>query len=102
MSVYKPKGSEIFVYDFEWRGHRFSGSTGVKSKREAEQIERNKRAAVRAAADAKSERAVGPIDLDAACDRYWVAIGQYAKSASQIEWLINYLLEHFGESTLLS
>jgi integrase len=35
MSVYKPKGSPYFHFDFVWKGNRFHGSTGCKSRREA-------------------------------------------------------------------
>ena len=97
MSVYKPKGSEIFVYDFQWRGHRFSGSTGAKSKRQAEQIERGERDKAKRAADKAASINSSPITLDVACGRYWDEVGQHAKSSSQIEWSIDYLLKHFGE-----
>jgi integrase len=46
VSVYKPKNSSIYQYDFVRNGRRFHGSTGVKSKRAAEQVEEQKRIAV--------------------------------------------------------
>ncbi len=101
MSVYKPKGSQTFVYDFWWRGHRFSGSTGTKSKRQAEQIEREKREEARRAAAKTAAAQEGPITLDIACGRYWDEVGQHAKSAKQVEWSINYLLTHLGEDKFL-
>lgn len=36
MSIYKPKNSPYFHYDFRWHGTRFFGSTGCASKRSAE------------------------------------------------------------------
>lgn len=101
MSVYKPKGSEVFVYDFQWRGRRFSGSTGVKAKREAQQIEREKRGEVKRTAERLAAVSSKPITLDLACGRYWDEVGQHAKSSRQIEWSIDYLLRHFGEDKLL-
>jgi hypothetical protein len=41
MSVYHPKGSPF--YDFQFRGSRFCGSTGRTSRREAEAVERAER-----------------------------------------------------------
>ena len=34
MSVYKPKTSPYFHFDFVWQGRRFYGSTGARTKRE--------------------------------------------------------------------
>jgi integrase len=43
MSVYKPKRSPYYSYDFELYGVRFHGSTKCRSKREAEQFEKERR-----------------------------------------------------------
>ncbi|MBB6191477.1 integrase [Sphingobium wenxiniae] len=43
MSVYKPKKSAVYLYDFQHRGRRFHGSTGQKTKRAAETVESQKR-----------------------------------------------------------
>lgn len=40
MSVYKPKGSPFFHYDFQRANRRFHGSTGCTTRREAEAFER--------------------------------------------------------------
>lgn len=102
MSIYKPQSSQIYLYDF-WRGgHRFSGSTGKKSKREALEIERLKRTeAERVLCDAE-ERKIRPMTFSEACGRYWLEVGQYAKSAGQIESHIDYLLKQLGEATPLN
>ena len=39
MSVYKPAKSPYYSYDFVVKGHRFHGSTGATSKREALKFE---------------------------------------------------------------
>ena len=39
MPVYKRKNTPFYVYDFQVNGRRFYGSTGAKSKREAERVE---------------------------------------------------------------
>lgn len=43
MSVYKPKKSPYFQFDFQFQGKRFHGSTGCTSKRAAEAFERRER-----------------------------------------------------------
>lgn len=39
--------------------------------------------------------------FDAACGRYWIEVGQFAKSAGQIESHIDYLLDKLGADTPL-
>jgi hypothetical protein len=53
MSVYRPKGSPYFHFDFQWRGDRFYGSTKRTNRREAEAVERaeRERAKLEAGAD---------------------------------------------------
>jgi hypothetical protein len=43
MSVYKDPRSPFWQFDFQWRGHRFHGSTKCTSKREAEAVEKTER-----------------------------------------------------------
>lgn len=43
MSVYKPKGSPWWHYDFQFRGQRYYGSTGCATRRAAEAFERSER-----------------------------------------------------------
>jgi integrase len=65
MSVYKPKGSPYFHYDFQWKGSRFYGSTGCKSRRQAEQVEGRARQNA-----ALPQIGRPPITLDEACGLY--------------------------------
>ncbi|MDR3463287.1 MAG: site-specific integrase [Beijerinckiaceae bacterium] len=99
MSVYRPKGSETYVYDFQRDGRRFSSSTGCKSRREAELVERAAKDGVRKEAEAAKQRTNQPMTLDLACARYWIEAGQYAKNTKQVEWSSNYVLKHLGEDT---
>jgi integrase len=101
MSVYRPKGQEVYVYDFWHNGDRFSGSTGFKSKREALAVESQRKDEAKRAAREQAARDNAPMTLDIACDRYWVEIGQYAKSSRQIEAHLDYLLKRLGEKTRL-
>lgn len=62
MSVYRPKGSPYFHFDFQFRGKRYCGSTGQTSRRSAEQVEGRERQAAALPTVAKP-----PISLDEAC-----------------------------------
>lgn len=78
MSVYKPKGSPFFHYDFQRAGRRFYGSTGCTTRREAEAFERleTKKAAALPKADATEH-----VAITHAWARFWDEKGQHdAKS----------------------
>lgn len=67
MTTYRPKHSTIFLYDFVHKGVRHTGSTGCKTKREAEAVEARVRA--EAALDV-GRRVKKPITLDEAAAHY--------------------------------
>jgi integrase len=100
MAVYKR--GEIYHYEFEHRGHRFRGSTGCKSKREAQEFERAKRQ--EAAKEAERREALGcaPLTWGVAASRYWQEAGQHhardTKTLPSLEWLTR----HIGETTPLT
>jgi len=58
VSIYKPKGSPYYHYDFWRRGRRYCGSTECGDRREAERIERDERERVRAEEVAEARRPV--------------------------------------------
>lgn len=62
MSVYRPKGSPYFHFDFQFRGKRYYGSTGQSSRRAAEQFENRERQRAALPTTAKP-----PITVDEAC-----------------------------------
>lgn len=62
MSIYKPKGSPYFHFDFQYRGKRYHGSTGQAGRRAAEQVEGRERQKAALPVTAKP-----PITLDEAC-----------------------------------
>ncbi|MCW2383340.1 MULTISPECIES: tyrosine-type recombinase/integrase [unclassified Sphingobium] len=90
MSVYKPKNSTVYLYDFQHRGRRFYGSTGQKTKRAAETVEAQKRA--EAALNLTSKPA---ITLDEAAGIYEEKLrkeGRWSRSTeSWIDRLVNSL-----------
>lgn len=65
MSVYKPKNSPHFHFDFQFKGQRHYGSTGCDTRRAAETYERRMR---QEAANPVSQ--LPPITVDEACGLY--------------------------------
>jgi hypothetical protein len=97
MSVFKVKNSPYYQFDFQIKGHRFYGSTEVRSEREAKEVEKAKRAeAVRLIEDSiKAGRK--PMTVGIACDRWWQEVGQHGSDPDierALEWLKSQLGEH--------
>ncbi|MEH0194521.1 tyrosine-type recombinase/integrase [Caulobacter sp. CCNWLY153] len=84
MSVYKPKGSRFYQFDFQYKGSRFHGSTGQTTLRKAEEVERAKRETV-ALAFARAQPGKEPDfapkkampTLDVAAQEWWENKGQH-------------------------
>jgi len=95
MSVYKPRGSALYVYDFVINGRRFHGPTGHDKKRAAEAVEQEKRA------EAKGEKAsVRDVTLDDAAGAHW-AIAKDRPSARMVEYQTVNLVSGLGKNTLI-
>lgn len=101
MSVYKPKGRDTYVIDFQCGGRRFCISTTATAKRAAEQIEAAERerakqqiAAERAAAAAF--RGEAPLTLKAAADRYWNEAGRHHANSDTTWTDLLRVIGHFG------
>jgi hypothetical protein len=71
MSTYKPARSPYYHYDFVWQGRRFHGTTGCRTKREADRVEEKERAKAR---DGETKRK--PITLDEAGGLYEEKVGE--------------------------
>lgn len=101
MSVYKPKGSPFYHFDFQRRGARFCGSTGCTSRREAEAFERAERD--RADARLKAAKAAqGSLQLRHVTARYWDEVGQHSSYAGTVWADLSRLVDYFGADTLLT
>lgn len=101
MSVYKPEGSPFYHYDFQWRGHRFHGSTKETGKREAEKVERLERE--RAKRHVEQVRAAdASLRLDDVAGRYWIEKGQHHAGADNTWRQLGYILDFFGKDKLLT
>lgn len=101
MSVYRPKGSPYYQFDFQWRGNRFHGSTKRTNEREAESVERAERE--RAKQDAsKAASATGELSLDEASGRYWKEVGQHHAGSATTWRDLERLVGYFGPAKPMS
>lgn len=100
MSVYKPKGSSVYYYDFQWRGTRFYGSTGTKDRRKAEGVEKSRREELKRQ-DARGAYTSVTTTLDVAAGRWWDEISQHLKDPG-VENKVAALIQLIGKDTLLS
>lgn len=98
MTVYLPKNSRFWAYDFQYKRRRYHGSTGVETKRKAEEVERRIR----------QQAALGTLDdgagmtLDQAAGRWWAEVGQHRSSAYQLEHRLAIAVRLVGPNTPLS
>lgn len=65
VSVYKPKGTPYFHFDFQFKGKRYCGSTGCSTRRAADQYEARERHKA-----TLPNQGPEPITLDEACGLY--------------------------------
>lgn len=98
MSVYRPAKSPYWHYDFQLKGRRHHGTTGVETKRAAEGIEREIR---RKAATGELNDA-SMMTLDAAAGRWWVERGAGLKGGDRLEARIERVIVLLGPSTPIS
>jgi integrase len=99
MATYKPKRSTIFLYDFMLKGVRYHGSTGCKTKRDADRFENNKRAEL-ALKSAKGSKPL--ITLDEAAGRYEDHLRANGKWSATMDYLIANVVEGLGGDRFLS
>ena len=82
MSVYKARGTDRYVFDFQRKGRRYTGPCETTERTAARRVERKKIAEV--------EAGLGPdeasgMTLDAACAKWWDEVGQYRKASKDYE-----------------
>jgi hypothetical protein len=96
MSVYKPQGSPYYHFDFVWKGRRFFGSTGCKSKRDAVAYENRER---QKAVLPSQERE--PITVDEACGLAAEHL-ETRPSWATARYMLDSLVKGLGGAKLLS
>ena len=99
MSVYKPKGSPFFHFDFQVQGVRFCGSTGCRERRQAEAVERAEREKTEALS--KHERDL-PRTYGETAARFWNEVGQHNATADDTRRNLLWLGNAVGENTVLT
>lgn len=99
MATYKPKTSSIFLYDFVLKGVRWHGTTGCKTKRDAEAVEAKIRA--EKALDT-GKRAKPVITLDAAAAVYEAHLRANGKWSATADYLIANIVSGIGGDRFLS
>ncbi len=104
MSLYRPKNSPFWHYDFRRGGHRFFGSTRERSKRAAAEVERKeqKKAAERVAALAAARNGPLTLTFDLAAGRYWSEAGQFKRNTADLKRDIARLIGYFDPDRLLA
>src|SRR5262245_18611 len=101
MSVYKDPRSPYWQFDFQWRGHRFHGSTKAKTKRKAEAVERGERERAKQYV-AQQQAARTSLRLDDVAGRYWNEVGQHHSDSSRTHHQLGKLVEFFGKDKLIT
>ena len=100
MSVYKPKGSPFYQYDFQMRGRRFHGSTKCKSRREAEAVERGERERAKELLKVAGGGAEA-LTIDVAAGRFWTEVGKYHADSAGTWRDLERLIGYFGKDKRL-
>lgn len=93
MSIYKPAKSRYWHFDFQWKGHRYHGSTGCPSKRDAERYEAEQRRQAALGVKVKPS-----LTLDLACGAWWEAKGKYLRSHATVIYQLANLAEGLGKN----
>jgi len=98
VSVYKDSRSPYWQFDFQWRGHRFHGSTKTTTRREAETVERAERETARQRVT-QIEAARTSLRLDDIAGRWWSEVGAHlAGGGARNAWReLDRLIAFFGK-----
>ena len=79
-------------FDYQFKGHRYHGSTGCTSRRDAERYEAEHRRKV-----ALGEKVKPTLTVEQACDQWYAAVGDHTKSASDCLYQLGYLIKNLGK-----
>jgi integrase len=102
MSVYRPKNSPYYQFDFQVGGTRFHGTTGRTNRRDAEGVEKDHKEKAKAAAKAAKASGGGLLTLDTAAARYWKEVGEHHVRAKSTWTDLGRLVDYFGPAKLLA
>lgn len=96
MTVYRPKNSPYYHYDFQFAGRRYYGSTGCASRVDARQVERDRRTEA-----AKGVKEKPSITMDDATGIYWADRGRFERASATTEYQLANLNRLLGGGMLL-
>ena len=99
MSVYKPQGKPHYLYDFQWQGHRYYGSTFVGDRPTAKALEAAIRRQVVVGEHYGKDR---EMTLDIAGGRYFAEVSVHQTTAETTGHQLERLGKHLGKDTRLS
>jgi integrase len=96
VSLYQPKGSPYWHYDFQYKGRRYYGSSGCTKKTAAKEVEKREREKAALPAQGKP-----PITVDEAAGLYTEKV-ELAPSWPTIKPILLALVKGLGKAKLLS
>ncbi|MET4721951.1 integrase [Bradyrhizobium japonicum] len=100
MSLYRPKRSPFWHYDFRIDRYRFSGSTKLRDADDAARFEEARKVDAQIIVDRIRAAGAEPLTLKAACDRWWNTHGAKLADA-KIKSALDRLVEIIGAKTYL-
>jgi integrase len=101
VSVYRKSNSPFYHFDFWCSGHRFHGSTGCTTRKEAEKFEAVERDKAKTLVKA-AKLAAGSLLIDHVAERFWQAKGQHDAGADATSKNVARLVEYFGKTKSLT
>lgn len=101
MSVYKPKKSPFYQYDFQLKGNRFFGSTECTARKEAERYEAVEREKAKTLLKAM-RRSRASLAIDDVADRLWTDQAQHDADSKATATNFERLIAHFGPAKSLT
>ncbi|MEY9158272.1 tyrosine-type recombinase/integrase [Bradyrhizobium japonicum] len=100
MSIYRPKRSPFWHYDFRIDRYRFSGSTKLRNEDDAARFEEARKVDAQIIVDRIRAAGAEPLTLKAACDRWWNTHGAKLSDA-KIKSALDRLVDIIGAKTYL-
>ncbi len=101
MSVQKHRTWKTYRYDFQHRGHRFSGDTEKTNKREAREVEKQKREEAKRLLANHPTKEGGPLTFEQAADRWHAEVGCHHKNEDTTVADLDWLTTNIGRNTML-
>ena len=101
MSIWKPKNSPLYRFDFWFGGHRFHGPTECTTRKEAKAIEAVEREKAKALMKAM-KRSRTSLLIDDVAARLWNDSAQHDADSDATSTNLARLVNHFGKSTPLT